>query len=215
MIELRDVSISAGEFQLSHIDLQIATGQYAVMMGQTGAGKTTLVETICGLRKISSGCIIVGDRDVTNLRPAERNTGYVPQDLALFPTMTVREHLTFAPRMRRPRTALTTAEVEAIAQQLDITHLLDRKPVNLSGGESQRVALGRALSFRPEALLLDEPLSALDETTRKSLQTLLRNINRDTGVTVLHVTHDSAEATTLADLVVRLHDGNLHTKPTS
>ena len=209
MIGVRGMALHANDFALNGIDLNIATGQYAVLMGNSGAGKTTILEAICGLRPINKGTIVIGDRDVTRLSPSERNIGYVPQDLALFPMMTVRAHLEFASRLRgrsAPRVMETT---KSLAGRLSILHLLDRKPAKLSGGESQRVALGRALSFDPDALLLDEPLSALDESTRSELQSLLRSINRETGVTILHVTHDSAEAKAVADVRFRLVNGQI------
>src|SRR5205085_1321628 len=135
-----------------------------------------------------SGRIVLMDRDVTNLKPAERGIGYVPQDGALFPTMTVQEHLAFALRIRHWERRRIEETVTEIAGLLGLQHLLDRKPAGLSGGEAQRVALGRALSFHPGVLLLDEPLSALDEATRAEMYELLRAVRRRTGVTALHVT---------------------------
>ncbi|TWU49205.1 ABC transporter ATP-binding protein [Rubripirellula reticaptiva] len=209
MIELNKLHVVAGDFALVDINLCIKPGQYAVLMGESGVGKTTILEAISGLRSASAGTIVVGDRNVTTMSPSQRNVGYVPQDLALFPTMTVREHLEFAPRLRGQSQKLIAQSVDPLVQRLSISHLMSRKPARLSGGEAQRVALGRALSFQPDALLLDEPLSALDESTRATLQSLLRSINRETGVTILHVTHDATEATALADVRFRLSSGNL------
>lgn len=177
-------------------------------MGKTGCGKTTLLEAVCGLRPVSSGKVALCGQDVTKRRPAERGVGYVPQDLALFPTLTVHENLGFALHARHWSAADTQARVREMAQFLGIDSLLERYPVGLSGGESQRVALGRALAFRPKVLLLDEPLSALDEDTRAEMVSLLRDVQRVTGVTVLHVTHSQAEARRLADrLFVLARDG--------
>jgi ABC-type sugar transport system ATPase subunit len=209
MIELRDVHLRAGDFALSGISFKVETGQYAMLMGRTGRGKTTILESICGLRRIDSGKILVHGTDVTDWPPADREIGYVPQDLALFPTLTVEEHLQFALRLRSQSKMEIAARTGEMAEVLGITHLLRRKIQGLSGGESQRVALGRALSFRPSVLLLDEPLSALDESTRHEMQALLRKVKETTGVTTLHVTHSSDEATALADRCIQLDDGHL------
>lgn len=213
MIELRDLSIRAGSFSLSGLSLLVRTGEYAVLMGRTGRGKTTLLETICGLRRAAAGKILLNGIDVTHLSPAERQIGYVPQDLALFPTMSVREHLAFALRLRRYSAHSIQERVDELAGLLGITDLLPRRIPGLSGGESQRVALGRALSFRPSVLLLDEPLSALDEATRAEIQSLLRNVQKSTGVTVLHVTHSSDEANALADQILIVDNGQVTISP--
>jgi len=199
MIELQGVTIKAGGFTLHEISFRVESGEYAVLMGPTGQGKTTILEAICGLRQLTGGKIILKDRDVTRLTPAERAIGYVPQDLVLFPTMTVRQQLEFALDVRGVDRATRNRRVDELAEMLGITYLLTRKINGLSGGESQRVALGRALSFEPNVLLLDEPLSALDESTRLAMHELLRSVQRKTGVTTLHVTHNREEANALAD----------------
>jgi len=199
VIEVEQLHARAGEFSIRDVTLTVPRGCYGVLMGRTGSGKTTLLEAICGLRQIVSGRIRIGGRDITHLKPGERGIGLVPQDLALFPTMTVREHLAFALEIRRePRQAIED-RVDELAGLLGIAHLLDRGTAGLSGGESQRIALGRALAFRPGVLLLDEPLSALDETTREEMHALLREVQRSTRVTTLHVTHSRAEARALAE----------------
>jgi len=209
MIEVTNLELRAGAFAIDGLSFAVATGQYAVLMGQTGSGKTTILEALCGLRAVRGGSVRLLDRDVTHAKPAERGIGYVPQDLALFQTMSVREHLTFALVIRRwPRTAID-ARVAELANLLGITKLLDRRPRGLSGGESQRVALGRALSFHPRLLVLDEPLSALDDATREEMYALLRSVQRQTGVTALHVTHSTAEAEKLADRVLVLRGGKI------
>jgi len=199
MIELLDVSIQAGAFSLKNVSLSIPKGEYAVLMGRTGFGKTTILEAICGLRAIVSGQILIDGIDVTQKAPADRLIGYVPQDLALFPNLDVRSHLEFALRIRKQSRALIAERVNELAKILGIVHLIDRSIDKLSGGESQRVALGRAISFRPSVLLLDEPLSALDETTRNQMQELLRQVTRASQVTTLHITHNEDEAIALAD----------------
>jgi molybdate/tungstate transport system ATP-binding protein len=209
LIEIRDLSIHQGAFALSGVSLQIATGRYGVLMGKTGCGKTSLLEAIAGLRPIASGQIVLGNRDVTGLSPGERGSGYVPQDAALFRTMTVYNHLAFALRIRNVRKTALRNRVVELAAWLGISELLQRRTRGLSGGEMQRVALGRALSFRPSYLLLDEPLSSLDEETRDSMIELLSNLKKLGGVTVLHVTHSRSEAERLADVRFRLVDGKV------
>ena len=209
MIELCEVCIQAGEFELENVSFKIFSGEYAVLMGRTGRGKTTILESICGLRRIQRGKILVHGVDVTDWPPADRAIGYVPQDLALFPTLSVREHLQFALRLRRYSPSHTSERVAELASVLGIEHLLERNIDGLSGGESQRVALGRALSFRPAVLLLDEPLSALDAETREEMQALLRTVKSSTGVTTLHITHNVDEATALADRCFQIHEGNI------
>lgn len=209
MIELREVNIRAGDFALSNLSFKVEAGQYAILMGRTGRGKTTILESICGLRRIESGKILIHGNDVTDWSPADREIGYVPQDLALFPTLTVEAHLQFALRLRGQSKTQIADRTEELAEVLGITHLLSRNIQGLSGGESQRVALGRALSFHPSVLLLDEPLSALDESTRHEMQSLLRRVKETSGVTTLHVTHSVEEAAALADRCIQLADGKL------
>lgn len=209
MIRLTDVSIRQGAFRLAGVSLDIAAGQYAVLMGRTGCGKTSLLEAIAGLRPVAGGSIILDGRDVTRWPPGARGIGYVPQDGALFKTMTVYNHLAFALRLRREPSAAIRRRVDELADWLGIRHLLHRRPPGLSGGEVQRVAFGRALSFRPKYLLLDEPLSALDEGTRESVIDLLQGLRKAGEVTVLHVTHNRSEAARLADVRFRLEDGRV------
>ncbi len=180
-----------------------------MLMGRTGSGKTTILEAIAGLKKVTAGRIVLGDHDVTGLKPAERNLGYVPQDGALFSTMTVREHLSFALDIRRWARKRIDQRVAELAELLEIGPLLDRLPRGLSGGEKQRVAIGRALSFRPRTLLLDEPLSALDDDTRNQLYSLLKHVQEHTGVTTLHVTHHLQDVEHLADKLFRIDGGEV------
>lgn len=209
MIAVKQLTVRAGAFGLSDLGFEVPAGDYAVLMGRTGSGKTTLLEAICGLKRIQSGSVFLADRDVTQLRPAARGIGYVPQDRALFQTMTVREHLAFGPSLRKwPRPA-TLERVSELAALLGLEKLLDRKPAGLSGGEAQRVALGRALAARPTVLCLDEPLSALDDETREEMCVLLKTVQVHSRVTTLHVTHHHDEASRLADMVLILEDGKI------
>lgn len=209
MIQFDRVTIHAGQFQLRDVSLTVPAGKYAVLMGRTGSGKTTILEAIIGLRHVSSGAILLNGRNVTDDKPALRGVGYVPQDGALFRTMTVRDQMALGLVIRKVSRAAAQQRVEELARLLAISHLLERRPFGLSGGERQRVALGRALSFRPRVLCLDEPLSALDEATRGEMMTLLKKIQIDSGVTVLHVTHSISEAEKLADVRLHLKDGRV------
>ncbi|MGI9457926.1 MAG: ABC transporter ATP-binding protein [Aeoliella sp.] len=209
MIVVEKATICAGSFRLEGVDLQVHSGEYGVLMGETGSGKSTLVEGICGLRPVLDGRVLLGDRDVTRLTPAERNIGYVPQDAALFPRMNVRQHLAFPLSIRKWQRRDMDRRTEELAKMLAIGHLLDRSIQGLSGGEIQRVAIGRAMSWRPQILLLDEPLSALDEKTREEMYLMLKRVQRETGVTALHVTHSSSEARQLADHLFVLRQGGI------
>lgn len=209
MIAVEDLTVHAADFSLRGVSFAVPAGGYAALMGRTGSGKTTLLEAICGLRPVAGGRVLLLGRDVTRLRPGERGLGYVPQDRALFGTMTVWEHLAFALLVRKAPRPAVRARVAELAELLGLTALLHRKPRGLSGGESQRVALGRALSAEPRVLLLDEPLSALDQETREEMYALLRRVRERTGVTTLHVTHDPAEARRLADRLLVVKDGRV------
>ena len=209
MIALDKITLRQGDFELSEVGFELDAGEYGVLMGRSGCGKTTLLEAVCGLRNIESGNIILGDRDVTALPPAERGVGYVPQDRALFPTLLVREQLAFALVLRSLGQAEIAARVEELAELLGLTDLLDRMPDKLSGGEAQRVALGRALAHRPSVLCLDEPLAALDEELHEEMCRLLERVYQETGVTILHITHSPSEAKRLAGCHFRLADGQV------
>jgi ABC-type sugar transport system ATPase subunit len=179
-------------------------------MGMTGSGKTTILEAIIGLRSVAGGRIWLDGNDVTRTKPALRGIGYVPQDGALFSTMTVHDQIALALYVRRVQPDAIRRRVAELAEMLGIADLLDRRPKGLSGGERQRVALGRALSFEPRVLCLDEPLSALDEETRQQMYSLLKRVRAQTGVTALHVTHSHEEAEQLADSVFRLKAGRVN-----
>ncbi len=207
MIKVEKLSVRAGDFRLDDISFEIPTGQYGILMGKTGCGKTTILEAICGLKQVTGGKVILGDRDVTDERAGSRGIGFVPQEATLFSTMTVRSHLSFGPKVHHwPRKEII-ARVEELAEKLGIVDLLDRKPFGLSGGERQRVSLGRALAIRPKVLCLDEPLSALDEDTQAEMRGLINGIAKENGITTLHITHSRSEAEEMADCVFRLENG--------
>jgi len=209
MIEFRDISIVQGRFSMEGISFTVPSGSYGVLMGTSGSGKTTLLEILCGLKKPLSGQLFLMGEDCTHRPPAGRGVGYVPQDGALFTTCNVFENLAFALRIRRQKPALIREQVEEMAHKLEIHPLLDRGVRFLSGGEKQRVALGRALLSDPGILCLDEPLAALDEATHEKMVELLRRVHRESGKTFLHITHRQTEAAALGETVVRLSEGRL------
>ncbi len=204
MIAVEKLALRQGAFSLNDLSFELPEGAYGVLVGRSGCGKTSLLEAVCGLRLISSGRIILGGQDVTDLKPGERGVGYVPQDGALFPHLSVARQLAFSLVLRKTEPAQITKRVDELSERLGIKHLLDRMPDSLSGGECQRVALGRALSLYPKYLCLDEPLSALDDETHEEIYGLLQQTVKGSDVTVLHVTHNKREVESLADVVLRM-----------
>lgn len=196
-----------GVFALSGIDLQIPDNTYAVLMGPTGCGKTSLLEMLCGLRQPDSGSIHIDQQNVTHWEPRLRRIGYLPQDLALFPEQSALDQILFPLRLRGCADAMSQAG--QLARELGIEHLLSRDCSNLSGGEKQRVALARALAAQPRVLLLDEPLSALDEGSRRQAAELLRQVQSRHQISILHVTHSATEARQQGQLHLRLQSGKL------
>ena len=210
MISVNDVCIRQGRFELSNLDFSVEQGQYAVLMGSTGCGKTTVLESICGLRRIRSGTIRIHDRDVTGLPPARRGIGYVPQDKALFPTMRIDRQIEYGLLVRGASAMMRRKRVDELAELTGIKELLGRLPHGLSGGECQRIALARALSFRPKLVCLDEPLSALDDTTKARISDLLKTVHRHENVTVLHITHSAEDAVRLGTVHLRFSAKQIH-----
>lgn len=207
MLHLRDVNVTLGDFRLKKISFQVRNGEYMVLLGPTGTGKTVLLETIAGMHRIESGSISIHGRDASRLPPEKRNLGIVYQDYALFPHLTVRKNIAFGLQLRREPRDKIVKTVAEMADFLDIEGILNRRPAHLSGGERQRVALARALVLNPYVLLLDEPLSALDRSTRDRLRRELKKIHRELGVTIVHITHDLTEAFFLADRLTVMKDG--------
>ena len=210
MIQLENLCLRNGSFELNDLSATIASGSYGILMGRTGCGKTTILEAICGLQPhVKSGIIRLNDSDVTLLKPAERGIGYVPQDSDLFETMSIFENVAFSLRLRKWIESDIKERVHELAKLMAITKLLDRRPFGLSGGEAKRVALARALAASPNVLCLDEPLSALDEETHGEICDLLGELHREIEVTILHITHSSAEAHRLGETFLRLEEGQL------
>ena len=213
MIRVENLCLQQGNFSLDAVNLQIETGQYAVLMGITGSGKTTLLEALCGLRPITAGRIWLEQHNVTHWPPSARGIGYVPQDVVLFPAMRIDRQIGFALEVRHLPTAEIRHRDSELAILLQIEHLLQRFPQGLSGGERQRVALARAIAFRPRLLCLDEPLSAVDPPQRQRLGDLLKTLHQHEQATILHVTHNLAEAADLGSVHFRFTDGQIVNGP--
>ena len=207
MIAIKNLKVNLGDFLLQDINLDIEPGEYFIVLGPTGAGKTVLLEAIAGLYPVLEGEVWIGDKEITDLSPEKRGIGIVYQDQALFPHLSVEGNIAFGLEMRKHPKDEIKSKTDAIAEMVGISHLLKRSPVTLSGGEKQKVALARALVTEPKVLLLDEPLSALDPETRERMQGELREIHHKVMVTIIHVTHDFEEAIALGQRVAVLNDG--------
>jgi len=209
MIRVRGLRFSVGAFALRDISLEIDSSEYFVLLGPTGAGKTLFIECLCGLIRPASGTIEIGGREVTRLAPRLRGIGYVPQHQALFPHLNVRRNITFPLRGRHLSQDSIRERIEPLIELMPLGPLLERWPAHLSGGERQMVALARALATQPDLLLLDEPVSAVDEATREQLCAQLRRIQRQLRVTTIHVSHIVEEAFSVGDRAGILHEGRL------
>jgi multiple sugar transport system ATP-binding protein len=189
------------------LSLQIADGEFLVLVGPSGSGKSTVLRMMAGLEMVTRGTIRIGDRDVTQLPPQQRDIAMVFQNYALYPHMTVRENLGFGLSIRKQSPDVIRKRVDAVADSLGLQALLDRRPAQLSGGQRQRVALGRAIAREPLAFLFDEPLSNLDAQLRVETRVELSRLHRQLGATMVYVTHDQSEALTLGDRIVVLKEG--------
>ncbi len=209
MIKLKNLCVDLGEFLLEEVNLEVRSGEYFIILGPTGAGKTVLLETLAGLYPAKSGEVWIAGREVTSLEPEKRDLGFVYQDYMLFPHLSARENIAFGLKLRGKSAKEIEAVIVELTELLGISHLLERRPETLSGGERQKIALARALAIRPKVLLLDEPLSALDPETKERLQRELRRVHDQLGLTTIHVTHDFEEAMALGDRVAVLSRGRI------
>jgi ABC-type sugar transport system ATPase subunit len=189
------------------LDLEIAHGEFMVLLGPSGCGKTTTLNMIAGLEDITAGTLLFDAKDVTRLPPHRREVAMVFQSYALYPNKTVAENIGFPLRLRGVGRAAMAAAIARVADQLELTPLLARRPHQLSGGQRQRVALGRAIVRDPSVFLMDEPLSNLDATLRLSMRSLIKRLHQSLGATFVYVTHDQAEALTLADRIAVMQGG--------
>jgi multiple sugar transport system ATP-binding protein len=209
-IQLRGVQKWFGPVQvIKDMDLTIATGEFIVMLGQSGCGKTTTLRAIAGLESIDEGDILIAGEPVQHLKCSDRDIAMVFQSFSLYPHMTVYENIAFPLRATRMAKAELDEAVREVAQVLRIADLLDRRPSALSGGDMQRVAIGRALVRRPKAMLMDEPIGALDAKLREEMRAEIKRLHIKQGSTTIYVTHDQVEAMSLADRIVIMHEGVL------
>jgi molybdopterin-binding protein len=208
-LTVESVGITLGNFSLKGISFTVQTGEYFMLLGPTGAGKTIVLETIAGIHTPDSGRICWDGRDITHMQPRDRNIAVVYQDYMLFMHLTVRENIGFGLKQRKQDRVTAGKAVGVMAEMLGIAHLLGRYPGTLSGGEQQRVALARALVLKPRVLLLDEPTNALDTAMREHMRNELARIHRLTGTTVIQITHHFEEVFALADRVAVIRDGQI------
>ena len=209
LISFRNVSHDFGGFSLKDVTFNVEKGEFFVIIGPTGAGKTLILETIAGFYTPNEGRITINNQDVSDLSPENRNVGFVYQDYQLFPHLTVEENISFGLVMQGLSSEEIDGKVSHSMENLKISYLSDRYPRNLSGGERQRVALARALVIEPDILLLDEPLSALDSRTREDMRQEIRRLHDVFGITTVHVTHDQNDALLLGDRIAVIIDGEI------
>ncbi len=191
------------------VDLDVIDGEFMVVVGPSGCGKTTTLNMISGFEEPTSGTMLIGDRVVNHLDPGDRGLGMVFQDLALFPHMSVFENIAFGLRVDKVAEAELRERVSKVATTMKISHLLSKKPAQCSGGEAQRIALARTIVTEPEVLLMDEPLSSLDAKLRIEMRTELKRLHEELKSTFVYVTHDQAEAMTMADRIMVMEGGHV------
>jgi len=210
MIRVEQLVAQRGNFTLGPLDLDLGKESYLTLLGPSGSGKTLFLETCMGLIPPGSGHVWLNGQDVTSSRPEQRHISYLPQDLALFPHLNVRENILFGAKRRRIDNSIVADRLNNLLTLLELHGTINRGDVTtLSGGEKQRVALARALLPQPRMLFLDEPFSALDATIKRQLQVKLREVNQQLGVTILHVTHDQEEAFMLGEKIAVMIQGKL------
>lgn len=207
-LKIQNVNKMFGSFQaLENIDLDIEPGQFLILVGPSGCGKSTLLNMIAGLESVTSGDILIDDKNVTQLSPKDRDIAMVFQSYALYPNMTIRKNISFSMEMRNVSKKDQEDTVNRVAKMLQIERLLDKKPFQLSGGQRQRVAMGRALARDPSLFLFDEPLSNLDAKLRVEMRAEIKQLHQRTKTSIVYVTHDQIEAMTLGDVIAVMKEG--------
>jgi len=206
---VESLGLDLGRFALDDVSFACARGEYRILLGPTGSGKSTLIKCLLGLHSVSRGRIVLGGREITRELPERRGMGYVPQSYALFPHMTAEQNIRFGIRAARPSRAEADRRLGELSEMLGIGRLLGRNVRNLSGGEKQKVALARALGTRPRTILLDEPFSSIDEGSRRQLWFELKHVISEVGVTAVHITHNLDEAHVMGERLAVMIDGRL------
>ncbi len=208
MLEVNNLTKIYEDFAIKDFSIKVEEGEYFMILGVSGAGKSLLLELIAGLEKPDSGKIYFNGKNITDQKMHDRKIGLLFQDYAIFPHLSVKDNIAYPLRLKRFSKNELNEKISEFANKVSISHLLNRYPSTLSGGELQRVALARILAMEPDCLLLDEPLSSLDVQLKEGLRTLLRKLNRE-GLTIIHITHDFEEAISLASRIAVIHEGEI------
>jgi len=209
MLEVKDLCTQLGDFFLKNISFDVKDGEYFVLLGPTGSGKTVLLESIAGLHAISSGQVWINGRDVTQLNLEKRKIGFAYQDYALYPHLTVRDNISFGLMWRNKKRQEIEKAIDNVVELLNIADLLEKRPWSLSGGQSQKIALARAIAIKPDLLLLDEPLSAVDSGTKEDYERELKELHNHLKLTTIHVTHNFEEATAMGNRIAVIMNGQI------
>ncbi|ACV64172.1 ABC transporter related [Desulfofarcimen acetoxidans DSM 771] len=210
LLEVSNLTVKTGKFSLKNISFDLKAEEYLIVLGPTGSGKTILLETLAGLRTLQDGKILLMDQNITHLPPEQRNFGFAYQDSLLYPFLTVKDNILFGAKARGVAGETKIQKrMRQLVEIMNISHLIERYPRNLSGGEKQRVSLARAILTQPSLLLLDEPLSALDPATRQLMKNLLREIHNTERLGIIHVTHDFSEAIQMGTKIIVLNNGSI------
>ncbi len=209
MLEVKDLCVQMGNFFLKNITFDVRDGEYFVLLGPTGSGKTVLLESIAGLHAISSGQVWINGKDVTELNLEKRRIGFAYQDYALYPHLSVRDNISFGLMWRDKKRGEIEKAIDRVVELLGISDLLEKRPWSLSGGQSQKIALARAIAIKPDLLLLDEPLSAVDSGTKEDYERELKELHNHLKLTTIHVTHNFEEATAMGDRIAVMIDGQI------
>jgi molybdate/tungstate transport system ATP-binding protein len=209
MLEVKDLCVQMGDFFLKNISFDVKDGEYFVLLGPTGSGKTVLLESIAGLHAVSSGQVWINGRDVTQLNLEKRRIGFAYQDYALYPHLPVRDNISFGLMWRNKNRQEIEKAIDSVVELLHIADLLEKRPWSLSGGQSQKIALARAIAIKPDLLLLDEPLSAVDSSTKEDYERELKELHNHLKLTTIHVTHNFEEATAMGDRIAVIMNGQI------